>query len=201
MKSQCRQCVRIGGRRGQCGQRAAVQFDAVEVRDLRPGCPAGKLVTKPDQVSVGDQHPGAQAFVQCRPGFGTHPFQQGDIGARTAYRDRVRDVAGLGRQPGQSTADRLGNAARQRLPGQRVRPCGQYLGDEKRIAAADLMQLFGVYPATGSQRRPPPVNSTPSTQFDSPWRSSPDPPGSPPTDGSAPARRRGTRSPAATAAH
>jgi hypothetical protein len=48
MKSYCRQCVRIGGRRGQCGQRATVQFDPIEVGDLRLGGPAGKLMTKPD---------------------------------------------------------------------------------------------------------------------------------------------------------
>ena len=116
-----------------------MQIDAIEIGDLRHSGPTGEFVTKPDQVPFGGQHSGAKAFVQRRPGLGTHFLQQGDVGARTAHRNRMHRFARLGRQPPKSAMYRLGDAARQAFPGQRVRPGGQHLGDEKRVTAGDMM--------------------------------------------------------------
>ena len=63
VKCQRRQRVRIIRRLRQGGQRAPVQFDSIEVGDLRHSGPTGEFVTKADQFPFGGEHAGVEAFV------------------------------------------------------------------------------------------------------------------------------------------
>ena len=140
VKCQCRQRVRIDGRLRQGGQRAPVQFDAIEVGDLRHSGPTGEFVTKPDQFPFGGQHAGVKAFVQRSPGLGAHLLQQGDIGSRAAHRNRMHRFARLW----PTAAPSRPCTASEMLRGKPFRvsafgPAGQHLGDEERVTAGDLM--------------------------------------------------------------